>query len=130
MEAKLNDDLKRPFTSDDEKDGNVGLRGTLVEVDWSDGDHAERDDDGDAARDRAPDRAQQQQQKLHKKVDEVARSLKIGNIFVNDYNKITCPVVWYFRVVGQKVSPVLNKCQGFEEICQGVNVYKPISADR
>ncbi len=63
-------------TSDDEKDWDVGLCGALVEVDWADGDHAEGDDDGDAARDRAPDCAQQQQQKFHQKVNEISRGLK------------------------------------------------------
>jgi hypothetical protein len=46
------------LTSDDEKDGDVGLRRALVEVDGSDGDHAERDDDGDAAGHGAADGAE------------------------------------------------------------------------
>ncbi len=63
-------------TSDDEKDWDVRLCGALVEVDWADGDHAEGDDDGDAARDCAPDRAQQQQQKFDQEVNEISRSLE------------------------------------------------------
>ena len=68
--------IRRHCTSDDEKDGDVGLGGTLVEVDGADGDHAERDDDGDAARDGAADGAEQQQQNFDQKVDEVPRGLK------------------------------------------------------
>ena len=68
--------IRRHCTSDDEKDGDVGLGGTLVEVDGADGDHAERDDDGDAARDGAADRAEKQEQELDQEVDEITRCLK------------------------------------------------------
>lgn len=67
------------MTSDDEKDGDIRLGRALVEVDWADDDHAERDDDGDPARDGAADRAEKQEQELDQEVDEITRCLKWNN---------------------------------------------------
>ena len=82
--------IRRHCTSDDEKDGDVGLSGTLVEVDGADGDHAERDDDGDAARDGAADGAEQQQQNFDQEVDEVPRGLKYRQQLRNEGSSLTC----------------------------------------
>ena len=60
------------FTSNNKKDRNVGLRRTLVEVDGSNNDHAQRDDDCDPASDCAPDRPQKKEKQLDEEVYKVA----------------------------------------------------------
>ncbi len=46
-------------------------------MDWSDGNHAEGDDDGDATGDGATDRAEKQKEEFDEKVDEISRRLQI-----------------------------------------------------
>ena len=60
------------FTSNNKKDRNVGLRRTLVEVDGSDNDHAQRDDDCDPASDCASDRPKKKEKQLDEEVYKVA----------------------------------------------------------
>jgi len=73
-------ELERGLTSNDKKDGYVWFRRALVEVDGADGNHTERDDDGDAAGDGAADCAEEKKQNFDQKIDEVSWRLKYGNL--------------------------------------------------
>ena len=86
------DDCECLLTSNNEKYRDVGLRGTVVEVDAANDNHTDRDHHGDAAGNGAAYGAQQQEDDLHYEVDHISGCL----VRVSDSSKK--------RIVGRRFS--------------------------
>jgi len=65
----------RKCTANYEKNWNIGFCSAVVEVDTSDDDHADWDDDGDAAGNGAADGAEEEEDNFHEKVDHIPAGL-------------------------------------------------------
>ncbi len=99
FEPRQSLELERGLTSNDKKDGYVWFRRALVEVDGADGNHTERDDDGDAAGDGAADCAEEKKQNFDQKIDEVSWRLKYGNLA-----QIECIGTYISNPIRQKIT--------------------------